>query len=127
RHAGSVYPSEQGFHAPAPRDDEARSELGERLEDEAPLVQAGVRNGEPGLLDLLVAVEQEIEIERPRAARAGDAHATEAPLDREQPVEELTRGKGRVELGGAVEEARLLTDAHRLGLAQARDGHHRDS
>src|SRR5439155_10079514 len=39
-HAGSVYPSEQGFHVAAPGHDEAGSQLGERLEDEAPLVQA---------------------------------------------------------------------------------------
>ena len=63
--AASVYPCEQGFHAPAPRDHQARSEFGERLQNEAPLVEARVRNGQSRLVDLLVAVEEKVEIQGP--------------------------------------------------------------
>src|ERR1051325_5730761 len=54
----SVYPSKQGFHVSAARHDEARSQLGEWLEDEAALVETRVRDREPGLVDHLVAVEE---------------------------------------------------------------------
>jgi hypothetical protein len=86
-----VYSRKQGFHCAATGDDEARSQLHERLEDEAALVQARVRDGEPRLLDLLVAVEEEVEVEGPRPVLAGDTDAAEALLDREQPVEQLAR------------------------------------
>src|SRR5436190_2078520 len=124
---GSVYPSKQGFHVPPPRHDEARSKLVERLEDEAPLVEKRVRDGEPGLVDHLVAVEEEVEVERPRAVLAGDPDAAEALLDGEQAVEELARGQRRLELEGAVEEGRLSADADRLRLAEGRDGKDVDS
>src|SRR5439155_8443943 len=113
--------SKQGFHVAAPEHDEAGSQLGERLEDEAPLVQARVRDGEPGLVDHLVAVQEKVEIERPRAVLVGDANAAETLLDREQPVEELARREARLQLDGSVEERRLLADSHRFRLAQGRD------
>ena len=56
-----------------------------------------MRDGEPGLVDQLVAVEEQVEIERPRAVLAGDADAAETLLDGEQPVEELARGERRLE------------------------------
>jgi hypothetical protein len=87
-----VYPAEQGFHLSATGDDEAGSELGKGLEDEHPLVQARVRNGQAGLVQLLVAVEEKVEIERPWPVLAGDPDAAEALLDCEQPVEEFARG-----------------------------------
>ena len=106
---GSVYPSKQGFHVPPPRHDEARSKLVERLEDEAPLVEKRVRDGEPGLVDHLVAVEEEVEVERPRAVLAGDPDAAEALLDGEQAVEEL-KGEGDEPELTADELAKRLND-----------------
>ena len=76
-----MYPATQGFHLSATGDDEARSELGKGLEDERPLVQARVRNRQAGLVQLLAAVEEKIEIERPRAVLAGDPDAAEPLLD----------------------------------------------
>jgi hypothetical protein len=70
-----------------PGDDEPWIQLRKRLEDEPPLVEARVGDNETGLVDLLVAVEQEVEVERPRAVLADDADAAEALLDDEQAVE----------------------------------------
>jgi len=96
--------------------------LRERLEHERALVQARVRDGEARLVDFLVAVEEQVEVERARAVLAGSADATEALLGREEPAEELARAERRLELGGAVEEERLRADADGLGLAQRGDG-----
>ena len=77
---------------------------------------------EPGLVDLLVAVEEKVEIERAWPVLAGDADTAEALLDGEQPLEELAGVERRLERGRAVEKERLLADSDRLGLAQRRDG-----
>ena len=85
-------------------------------------MQTRVRDGEPGLFDPLVAEEEKVEVERPRAVLPGDADASEALLDGEQAVEELARLECRVECSGTVEEERLFADSDRLRLAEARDG-----
>ena len=77
-----------------------------------------MRDGEPGLVEHLAAVEEKIEIECPRAVLAGNADAPEPALDGEQPVEELARGQSRLELGGSVEIGRLIADSDRLRLAE---------
>ena len=103
-------------------------ELDERLEREAPLVQARVRDGEVRLVDRLVAVEQQVEIDRPRAETlAGVAHAAELVARPRAGRSSSSRGS---ELGldrdGAVQEARLVDVAHGLGLAQRRHGEDAD-
>ena len=50
-----------------------------------------VRNDEARLLDLALAVEQEIEVERARRIPHRTALAALAALDREQPVEQVAR------------------------------------
>src|SRR4029077_10946871 len=123
----SVYSCKQGFHGATARNDEARSQLSERVEDEPALVHTRVRDGEARLVDRLVAVDKKVEIERPRPELAGDANPAEALLDGEQPVEELARAERGLERGHAVEEARLLADADRVCLAQRGDGRDLDS
>ena len=57
---------------------EGRIQLRERLQHEAPLVQARVRDGQARLVDRLVAVEQQVEVDRARAeARAVAPRAAE--------------------------------------------------
>jgi hypothetical protein len=85
-------------------------------------VQARVRDGQPGLFDSLVPVEEKVEVERAWAVLAGDADAAETLLDGEQAVEELARRERRFQSDCAVEEARLLAYSDRLGLPQGRDG-----
>jgi subtilisin family serine protease len=96
-------------------------ELGERLEGEAPLVQARVRNAEARLANRLVAVEEQVEVDRARAEAGAAAHPAEAALDVEEPAEELGRRELRLDLGGRVEEARLVDESDRHGLAERRD------
>src|SRR4029077_16729219 len=118
----SVYSCKQGFHGATARNDEARSQLSERVEDEPALVHTRVRDGEARLVDRLVAVHKRVESARPRAELAGDANTAEALLDGEQPVEELARAERGLERGHAVEEARLLADADPACLAQPGGG-----
>jgi hypothetical protein len=101
---------------------EVRVELGERLEREAPLVQPRVRHVQTRRLDCLVAVEEQVEVDRAGAeARAGPL-ATQGPLDGEHPIEELAWRERRLELRRRVQEARLVQVADGLGLAEGRDG-----
>ena len=87
-----------------------------------------MRDGQAGLVDDLVAVDEEVEVDRARAEpRAFAAHAAEPALDREQPLQELARLQLGVELRDAVEEVRLVQVADRLRLAEARNGHERDA
>jgi len=79
-------------------------------------------NFETGLRDLLLFVEQQIEVERPRAVRRRSATvATERPLEGKQGVEQLARRELRLQLDGSVEEPWLLQEADRFGVAQRRD------
>jgi len=93
----------------------------DRLEREATLLQARVGNLQAGLVDDLVAVQQEVEVDRPRAAWRSCAGAAEGLLDLEEPVEQVSRRKARVDRHRAVQEARLVGDPNRVGHAKARD------
>ena len=66
-----------------------------------------MRDGQARLVDRLVAVEQQVEVDRPRPPALA-ALAAELALDREQPVEQLARRELGLERGGAVQEARLV-------------------
>src|SRR5688500_751090 len=86
-----------------------------------------MRDGEAGLRDRLVAVDEEVEVDRarPPSHRIGlSPLAAELALELEQAVEELPRREVGLEQDGAVQEARLLDDAYRIGLAQRRDCDH---
>ena len=100
---------------------EAGVELGERLEREAALVQPRVRNPKPRLANRLVAVQEQVEVDRPRAEARAVAHPAESALDVEEPGEELRRRKLRLDLGGRIQEARLVEESDRVGLAEGRD------
>jgi hypothetical protein len=69
------------------RDDEAGIEFRKRLQDEAPLVQPGMRDLEGVLVDRLIAVEQQVEIDRARSVAGALApDAAEVALDLQQEV-----------------------------------------
>src|SRR4051794_37844515 len=84
-------------------------------------MQARVRQLEARQLELHLVVEEQVEVDRPRAV-ARPALAAELLLDLEQPVEEHDRGELRLDGGDAVQEARLVDDADRLRLAQRGEG-----
>ena len=102
----------------------ARRELRQRLERESALVQTRVRHRQARLGRRLVAVEEQIEVDRPRAVASAVArHAAERALDLEQRVEELLRARARSRAAAApLRNARLVDVPPRFRLAQARDG-----
>ena len=96
-------------------------EVGEGGEHEPPLVHAGMRKREPRGLEHPVAVEQQVEVERPRPHR-DLAHAPEPRLDREARVEQrLGPGQLARELDDAVQKPRLIDVADRVGLVERRE------
>jgi hypothetical protein len=80
-----------------------------------------MRHAQSRLVDDPVAVEQKIEVDRPRPIAHARPNAAQSLLDREQPVEQ----RARLEIGGqagrGIEETRLVDDAHRVRLADLRD------
>lgn len=74
-----------------------------------------MRNLEVRLVDLLVAVEEKIEIDGPRAPLWDAlADAPQGLLEGKQRGEELAWGQTRCELDRAVQKARLVDDSDRL-------------
>src|SRR5581483_12113859 len=80
-----------------------------------------MRNLEPGLADLPVAVQQQVQVDRARPEPRPAPRAAETPLDREQPVEEFACGQAGLDGGGRVQEARLLGEPDRRRVAEGRD------
>ena len=108
-------------------DDEIRVELGQRLESESPLVEPRMRDGEPRLVERLVAVEEQVEVDRPRPEARTLADPPEGAFDGQEGVQELPRGQRRVDRGGSVQEARLVEKVHRVGVAEGGDRDDHDS
>ena len=77
------------------RDDEAGIELGERLEGETALVEPRMRHVEARLVDGLVAVEEEVEVDRPRPEPAAPSRRGRGALDLEQALEQLPAAGAR--------------------------------
>ena len=85
-------------------------------------MQPRMRDGEPRLGDPVVAVEQQVEVERAGAVRRrGRAVTPEPPLQLEQGVEQLARRQLGLERDRAVEKARLLERTDRRGVAKRGD------
>ncbi len=77
-----------------------------------------MRHREPRLVDGLLAVEQEVEVDRARAvARPRPTFATEVAFDLEQEVEQLARAELGLDLRHGIEEVGLILVAPRLRLA----------
>ena len=102
--------------------DQVGVELGERLEDEQPLVQPRMRDGQARLVDR--------SRRRRGAGRGRSSAARSAAPSRTRPSSRSTSssrsssargGQLGVELGDRVQEARLVVDAPRLGLADRRE------
>ena len=77
-----------------------------------------MRHAQPRLVDDLVAVDEQIEVDRSRPPRAPVAHPPELLLDAQERVQELARRQARLDGDGAVQELRLVGLPDRLGLAQ---------
>src|SRR5262245_44249737 len=81
-----------------------------------------MRDGQARLGDDLVAVQEQVEVDRPRAVPL-TPHAAEALLDGEQPFQQLSRSQLGLDPECAVQERPLLHGPDRLGLP---DLGHRD-
>ena len=109
--------------APAVGETEVGLELGQRLEGEPALGETRVRDAQPGLLDPLVTVDEQVEVDRPGPETVrGIADSPELSLNGKEPLEKAPRGKLRVDGAGGVQEARLILVADRIGLPEGRDG-----
>ena len=79
-----------------------------------------MRDVELQLVDDLIAVQNQIEIERPR--RAGVRTLTaEMMFDVEEPGEQCAGRKRRAARRSGVQEARLVAHSHRIGVMEGRD------
>jgi subtilase family protein len=114
-----VYPGKEGLHRAQSGHGQAGRDLCERLQNERPLVQPRVRDLEVLQGNLRVAVEEEVEVERPRPLGRGRLPvAPEGGLDREEPGEQVGGLERRLEHRDPVQERRLIEIADRLGLAE---------
>ena len=87
-----------------------------------------MRDPEARLVDLLLPVDQQVEIERPRALwRDGGPIAAETGLDGEEKVEERARRQLGLDRQRSVQEARLIQKTHRLRIDQCGDADHLDT
>ena len=80
-----------------------------------------MRNGQPGLVEHLVSVQEQVEIDRARP-EALSTHAAEPLLDGQQSLEKLARAQVGLDPDGAVQERPLRDRADRLGLADLGHG-----
>ncbi len=85
-----------------------------------------MRNGEAGLVHDLVAIHEQIEVDRPRTPTLLPTNAPQFALDAEEGFEKLPWRERRLEGDGSVEETRLVDDPDRICLSQLRDGDHID-
>ncbi len=98
-------------------------DLAQRDQDEAPAVKTRMRQDEVNLFGLdrehLVVVEQEIEINRARALR-DETLSAQSLLDHVTGAKHGHRIESCAQKDHLIEEARLLSDIHRLGLIDGR-------
>ena len=83
--------------------------LRQGLENEAALVQRGMGNGEPRLVDHFVSKEKDVDIDKPRPFRL-KALASQGAFDLQQTLQKrLRRGESASQAGQGQEgQARLL-------------------
>ena len=113
-HGGIRAAGEELAHGEAERGvDEAGRDLGQRLEHEAPLVQARVGNHEAGSIAPLVPEEQDVDVDRARAVPLR-AHAPHLALGGEARLEERLGTERRLSLRRQVQEPALGRPPHGL-------------
>ena len=100
---------------PAGALDPFRRDVVQRREHERPLVHPRVRDLEVGLVDVLVAVEQDVDVQGARSP-ADRAHPILELLDAIADVEQLARREIGVDRDHRVEEVVLARTADRRGL-----------
>jgi hypothetical protein len=109
-----------------PRNDALWTELGEWRQDEPPGEQPGVREREDRSSKDQVLVQQQVEIQRPRAP-ANLTPPQRGPLDLEELSQKALGVEGGLELENRVQVARLPRTSQRLGVVHARSADPRDT
>ena len=97
-----------------------RRQLAERLEHEAPLVHARMRNDQRVLVDAAVGKEQQVEVERPRLAALSAPDPTLLGLDLQQALQQGPRLQSRLDLRDHIQVGALGERPHRVGLVDSR-------
>ena len=85
-----------------------------------------MRNGEARDVDRFSAVQEQIEIDRPRPEALPSPYTTERLLDPEKPLEKSLGRELRLQCTGAVQERRLVEKPDRIRLAEGGNGPHLD-
>jgi len=93
-----------------------RRNLVEWYQDEYALSHSRMRNLQPGLGDLQVAKEQNVQIESARPICESQRPVTaKLLLDGKQRLQQLLRLQLRLQCNDSIDETRLLGKSHRLG------------
>ncbi len=98
---------------------EAGRDFGQGREDEAPLVQPGVRDFQPLLLDGFLTEEEHIQVDHPWTP-ALPSDAAHVLLDFQEERKEVVRADFGFEREYGVDEGRLLDGTHRLRAVEGR-------
>ena len=80
-----------------------------------------MRDDEIRLLDRLLAVEEEVEVDRSGPPAGADPLPPQPALEVEQVDEELARRECGLDLGSGIQELRLIRVSPRLGLEKRRE------
>jgi hypothetical protein len=83
-------------------------------------VQARVREPQPRLVHGLVAVDEQIEVDRARSPALAFPNSSQLPLDPQQDLQQAAGRQLGLDRDGAVQERRLVDDADGRGLAELR-------
>lgn len=100
---------------------EAGLDFGQGREDEAPLVQPGMRDFQALLLDDFPTVEEQIQVDHPWTP-ALLSHAAHFLLDFQEERKKVVRADSGFERENGVDEGRLLDGPHRLRAVEGRCG-----
>ena len=97
-----------------------RRQLAERLEHEAPLVHARMRNHQRVLVDAAIGEEQQVEVECPSLAPSSASDPTLLGLDLQQALEQGPRLQSGLDLRDRVQVGSLRERPHWIGLVDPR-------
>ena len=100
-------------------------EVAKRYQNKCALVQVWVRYTQARLVNDGIAVEQNIQIQCARAP-SRSARATKLSLNRQQVIQQLSRGKSGANLQYRIEKIRLIDHADRRGFIDRRSGDNSD-
>lgn len=101
------------------------SNLNKGVENEQPLMQARMGNGQAGFVDNSIAVEQQVKVEQSRPpAHFLRPGAAVRSFDGEQTIKQFARREAGRDEDRAIQVCRLRSGADWIGLVPPTDGQH---